>query len=328
MAEEVANARAIRDWANDKFATKNQIPSVGSGTLTLKQNGTTLDTFSANESANKEVDIVESAKADGTSLESIRFGIDGDGNYGYYKAGADTVTPFKLGGGGNPFTGTRACYPFPRRIPTNNYGFVAFGQLRISAEEAACIDKILINITGLTTAGSTQQKMMGVAGVILCHDAENNVYAVTRKDNANVYTALTDSSGGNKSYYSISANSSWLTAPFWFGDSGTTTNSGRFVWGYSSLAEQNFSEIYDDLIVDGYVLGAGNAVVEYTSQMSMLFSEAIFIFGYCGRIISGTSAYAYAVFSVNPNGSTIAPDGDTYSVIEANEPQVKIVYRS
>lgn len=30
----------------------------------------------------------------------FRFGIDADGNYGYYKAGADSVTPFKTGGGG------------------------------------------------------------------------------------------------------------------------------------------------------------------------------------------------------------------------------------
>lgn len=30
----------------------------------------------------------------------IKFGVDGQGNYGYYKAGADTVTPFLTGGGG------------------------------------------------------------------------------------------------------------------------------------------------------------------------------------------------------------------------------------
>lgn len=29
----------------------------------------------------------------------IKFGVDGDGNYGYYKAGADTVTPFLTDGG-------------------------------------------------------------------------------------------------------------------------------------------------------------------------------------------------------------------------------------
>ncbi|MDE5679526.1 MAG: hypothetical protein K2I01_03745, partial [Lachnospiraceae bacterium] len=32
------------------------------------------------------------------SLGGITFGVDGDGNYGYIKAGADTVTPFKMGG--------------------------------------------------------------------------------------------------------------------------------------------------------------------------------------------------------------------------------------
>ena len=32
-----------------------------------------------------------------TSLNGIKFGIDSSGNYGYYKVGADTVTPFKTG---------------------------------------------------------------------------------------------------------------------------------------------------------------------------------------------------------------------------------------
>ena len=33
------------------------------------------------------------------SLGGITFGVDDEGNYGYIKAGADTVTPFKTGGG-------------------------------------------------------------------------------------------------------------------------------------------------------------------------------------------------------------------------------------
>ena len=40
--------------------------------------------------------------SDGQSLNEklpFKFGIDENGNYGYYKAGADTVTPFKSGGG-------------------------------------------------------------------------------------------------------------------------------------------------------------------------------------------------------------------------------------
>lgn len=31
------------------------------------------------------------------SIKEIKFGVDADGNYGYYKDGADTVTPFKSG---------------------------------------------------------------------------------------------------------------------------------------------------------------------------------------------------------------------------------------
>lgn len=36
----------------------------------------------------------------------FRLGIDADGNYGYYKAGADTLTPFKSGGAGILYTFT------------------------------------------------------------------------------------------------------------------------------------------------------------------------------------------------------------------------------
>lgn len=34
------------------------------------------------------------------SITEIKFGVDANGNYGYYKAGADTLTPFKSGGSG------------------------------------------------------------------------------------------------------------------------------------------------------------------------------------------------------------------------------------
>lgn len=58
--------KAIRDWCKGLFAKKTDI----------------------------------TAKTDGTSLSEIKFGVDDDGNYGYYKAGADSVTPFKTGDGG------------------------------------------------------------------------------------------------------------------------------------------------------------------------------------------------------------------------------------
>lgn len=42
--------------------------------------------------------IVDGVGSGGVSLP-FRFGIDENGNYGYYKVGADTVTPFKTGDG-------------------------------------------------------------------------------------------------------------------------------------------------------------------------------------------------------------------------------------
>ena len=38
-----------------------------------------------------------------TNLANIKFGVDSDGNYGYIKPGADTVTPFKDLTWGTPF---------------------------------------------------------------------------------------------------------------------------------------------------------------------------------------------------------------------------------
>lgn len=46
----------------------------------------------------REPDTVK-LSTEGYTDKSIRFGITEDGQYGYYKVGADTVTPFKTGGG-------------------------------------------------------------------------------------------------------------------------------------------------------------------------------------------------------------------------------------
>lgn len=46
------------------------------------------------KSLSEEIESLNSSLANG----QIKFGIDEDGNYGYIKAGADTVTPFKSGG--------------------------------------------------------------------------------------------------------------------------------------------------------------------------------------------------------------------------------------
>lgn len=59
-------------------------------------NGYNVKDAAAREAINN-LDTVKLASSGGAS-GSIRFGVDGEGNYGYYKAGADTVTPFKEGG--------------------------------------------------------------------------------------------------------------------------------------------------------------------------------------------------------------------------------------
>lgn len=62
------------------------LPTGGTTGQVLKKNSSTL--YDAGWGDVESVEMASSAGA-------IRFGVDGDGNYGYIKVGADTVTPFK-----------------------------------------------------------------------------------------------------------------------------------------------------------------------------------------------------------------------------------------
>ncbi len=67
---QIPNLEAVRDWCIGKFQRKGEYASL------------------------QDVQEVSAA------LGGLTFGVDAAGNYGYYKAGADTVTPFKSGDGG------------------------------------------------------------------------------------------------------------------------------------------------------------------------------------------------------------------------------------
>lgn len=69
----IPNLKAIKDWCTLKFQPKGEY-------LTEKQ-------LSAKNYVQQK------------SLGGMTFGVDENGNYGYIKAGADTVTPFKGDGG-------------------------------------------------------------------------------------------------------------------------------------------------------------------------------------------------------------------------------------
>lgn len=91
------------------------------------------DTFGASDinATNTEVNRLTE------SLNGFRFGVDSNGNYGYYKAGADTVTPF-LGWGFNEkiYTkliknttskNTNQTYQFTYTVESNGYLYGMFG---------------------------------------------------------------------------------------------------------------------------------------------------------------------------------------------------------
>lgn len=82
----IPNLKAIRDWCIGKFQPKGEyLTSIPSGYVTntelSEKNYTTMEE-------------VEEKYVPKESLGGMTFGVDADGNYGYIKAGADTVIPF------------------------------------------------------------------------------------------------------------------------------------------------------------------------------------------------------------------------------------------
>lgn len=74
------------DGTTDTFTVSNGQNAPGDGQLTIKQNGTTKQTFSANQSTNAEVDIISDefvATATVTNGAISFSGIDDSGTYGY-----------------------------------------------------------------------------------------------------------------------------------------------------------------------------------------------------------------------------------------------------
>lgn len=64
LSTETSTRTAMDTTLQESISTlASQIPTVNDGTLTIKQNGTTLTTFSANQSSDAEVDIIDSGVA-------------------------------------------------------------------------------------------------------------------------------------------------------------------------------------------------------------------------------------------------------------------------
>lgn len=89
-------------------ALENGMRSVGSSIDTLFQRTDSLgeDVSELAEDLHETELAVEGVRTDLESVERkvpFSFGVDEQGNYGYYKEGADTVTPFSSGTGGKHF---------------------------------------------------------------------------------------------------------------------------------------------------------------------------------------------------------------------------------
>ena len=87
---EYAGRRKLKNVATGEEILMDVSRSEG----TVNQAG---DAFSAANMNNLEQRIKTEFDSVNSSLGVLKFGIDSDGNYGYIKDGADTVTPFKSG---------------------------------------------------------------------------------------------------------------------------------------------------------------------------------------------------------------------------------------
>ena len=93
--------------ANAKFTDTDSLSGMTDTSIALLSGGQILEYDGTsgkweNSSALANKDNLKLASSGTTGTGEIRFGVDGNGNYGYIKAGADSVTPFK-----NP-TGNKA----------------------------------------------------------------------------------------------------------------------------------------------------------------------------------------------------------------------------
>ncbi len=96
-------------------------------------------------------------------LNGFRFGVDSDGNYGYYKDGADTVTPFKSGAVIDMGTGTS----FNVAKYYDNYA-------KLTADNFICVP-----VGGSVSAGSRNYAYSGGMGITLGIDSVKSYDATT-----------------------------------------------------------------------------------------------------------------------------------------------------
>ena len=106
------------------------------------------------------------------TVNTIRFGIDGDGNYGYYKVGADTVTPFKSG---SSETET-VLWSNPNGTTIDNKTSFAAQQITLS-QAASGFDKLRIYYKSVANPGS------GTPVVVTCDYFLDNISRMVGANN-------------------------------------------------------------------------------------------------------------------------------------------------
>lgn len=123
-----------------------------------------LETVALAEGLQNVMTSVSSGRVPMQTGNNICFGVDGNGNYGYYKVGADTVTPFLTGGGGG------GAYDYITNTPpsdTNELSFSVASQPKylsiIAQTNQGYANMIMYIFARPTSAGSTTTTIVGAA---------------------------------------------------------------------------------------------------------------------------------------------------------------------
>ena len=196
------------DLTNDSgFVTSGDLPTVNDGTLTIQKNGTTIDTFTANSSSNKTVDIsVPTKTSDLTNDSGFVTGADlptvNDGTLTIQKNGT-TIDTFTANSSSNKTVDISV--PTKTSDLTNDSGFITSSDI-----PAAPVSDVQVDGVSVVTSG--------VANITL--PTVNDGTLTIQKNGTTIDTFTANSSANKTVDISVPTKTSDLT-----NDSGFITSS-------------------------------------------------------------------------------------------------------
>ena len=281
------------DLTNDSgFVTSGDLPTVNDGTLTIQKNGTTIDTFTANSSSNKTVDIsVPTKTSDLTNDSGFVTGADlptvNDGTLTIQKNGT-TIDTFTANSSSNKTVDISV--PTKTSDLTNDSGFITSSDI-----PAAPVSDVQVDGVSVVTSG--------VANITL--PTVNDGTLTIQKNGTTIDTFTANSSANKTVDISVPTKTSDLT-----NDSGFITSSSLPTVNDATLTIQKNGTTVDTFTANS----STNKTVDISvpTKTSDLTNDSGFI----------TSA---ALPTVNDATLTIQKNGTTVDTFTANASSNKTV---